>query len=235
METQPALESEIKETIASRTYAIGDIHGCVDALDALLEYLPIRPEDTLVFLGDYVDRGPDSYRVLLRLIEMRDSRPNTVFLRGNHDIWMVRAQHEVSWFKSWLQQGVGGTATLKSYQGMEHVPAEHFAFLEIDCRDFYENEHEIFVHGAVEADLDLEFQTEDWLQWGRVYNQQPHFSGKRVICGHTSQKNGVPLDRDHAVCIDTYCFGGQWLTALCTETGEYFQANQKGETRRAFL
>ena len=227
--------SDLGDSAPARTYAVGDIHGCTHALDTLLEFLPLRPQDTLIFLGDYVDRGPDSMQVLVSLIELRDSRPNTVFLRGNHDLWMVKARDELEWFRSWLSRGVGGRQTLESYGGAAHIPAEHFAFLEIDCRDFYETDTEIFVHGALEHDLDLEFQVEEWLLWARVTDMQPHFSGKRVICGHTSQKNGLPLDLEFAVCVDTWCHGDGWLSALCTQTGEVFQSNKNRQTRKISL
>ena len=71
-----------------RVLAIGDIHGCSGALDALLSAVAVQPDDTLVTLGDYVDRGPDSRGVLDRLIALCRSR-YVVALRGNHDQMMV--------------------------------------------------------------------------------------------------------------------------------------------------
>jgi serine/threonine protein phosphatase 1 len=63
----------------------------------------------------------------------------------------------------------------------------------------------------------------------------PHCSGKVMVCGHTAQKTGAPLDLGHAVCIDTYVYGSGWLTCLDVQTGELWQARQTGETRTGWL
>ena len=212
-----------------RTLAIGDIHGCLTALDALLEFIDLQPADTLIFLGDYVDRGPDSSGVLHRLLEL-STRQNTIFLRGNHDLWMERAREDREWFVSWFARGVGGVETLNSYGTFADVPRSHWQFLD-DLAEYYETETEIFVHGAVDAELEMSEQREQVLLWERINTQAPHFSGKRIICGHTSQKSGLPLDIGHAVCIDTFCCGGLWLSALDVTTNRVWQANHRGETR----
>ena len=215
--------------ISPLTFAIGDIHGCLTALDTLLESLNLQPADTLIFLGDYVDRGPDSRDVLERLIEL-SARDNTIFLRGNHDLWMERARDDDGWFGAWLDRGVGGRATLESYGDFTGVPDSHWQFLD-NLIEYYETEREIFVHGAVDAESELFDQHQQTLLWERINDQAPHFSGKRVICGHTSQKNGLPLDIGHAVCIDTFCCGGGWLTALDVTTNRVWQASEQGATR----
>ena len=76
-----------------KTFVIGDIHGYPGALDALLEVVPFGPDDRLLFLGDYVDKGPDTKGVLDRLVNF-SSRPNTIFLRGNHDQMLLDAHRE---------------------------------------------------------------------------------------------------------------------------------------------
>lgn len=212
-----------------RILAIGDIHGCLTALDLLLDFIALQPDDTLIFLGDYIDRGPDSRGVLNRLIEL-SARPNTIFLRGNHDLWMERARDDRQWYHSWLGRGVGGLETLDSYGSFAEIPLSHWQFLD-NLVEYYETDDEIFVHGAVDAELELFDQHEQVLLWERVDNQAPHFSGKRVICGHTSQKNGLPLDIGHAVCIDTFCCGGGWLSALDVTTNRVWQSDQNGATR----
>lgn len=217
----------------SRILAIGDVHGCLFALDALLDFVQLQPADTLIFLGDYVDRGPNSRGVLERLVEL-STRPNTIFLRGNHDLWMENARDDRQWFVSWLSGGVGGLETLQSYGDFKNIPQAHWQFLD-NLVEYHETENEIFVHGAVDAELELSDQHQQVLLWERVNNQAPHFSGKRVICGHTSQKNGLPLNRSHAVCIDTFCYGGGWLSALDVTTNRVWQANQAGATRRLDL
>ena len=213
----------------SRILAIGDIHGCLTALDTLLEFVPLQPNDSLIFLGDYVDRGPNSRGVIERLIEL-SARPNTIFLRGNHDLWMENAREDRQWFLSWFDRNVGGLETLNSYGSFAEIPLAHWQFLD-NLNEYYETDTEIFVHGAVDAELELSDQHQQVLLWERINNQAPHFSGKRVICGHTSQQNGLPLDISHAVCIDTFCCGGGWLSALDVTTNRVWQANEMGETR----
>ena len=169
-----------------RILAIGDVHGCSTALEALLEFVELRPDDELIFLGDYVDRGPDSRGVLERLIELK-ARDKTTFLRGNHDLWMERARDDDGWFGSWFGKGVGGRETLDSYGNFNDIPNSHWEFLD-DLLGYHETDAEIFVHGAVDADLELFDQHQQTLLWERINDQAPHFSGKRIVCGHTSQK-----------------------------------------------
>jgi serine/threonine protein phosphatase 1 len=166
--------------------------------------------------------------VIEKLIALSAS-PQHVFLRGNHDLWMLNAKHDREWFSSWLS--VGGTETLDSYNAcaLSNVPQEHFNWLE-ETRYFFQTESHIFAHGAISQKPPHE-NREDWLLWRRIYDITPHPSGRRVICGHTAQKDGRPLDIGHAVCIDTFCYGGQWLTALDVDSNQLFQANESSQTR----
>src|SRR5947209_8352154 len=95
-----------------RTLAVGDIHGCLRALDALLAAVRLQPDDRLITLGDYTDRGPDSHGVIERLLELGD-RCRLVCLRGNHDQMMLDARHDPMVLREWLQ--FGGRQTLQSY------------------------------------------------------------------------------------------------------------------------
>ena len=108
-------------------FAIGDIHGCVRTLEALLAELAPTSRDSLVFLGDYVDRGPDSYGVIERLIGMEEASwsgtgPLCIFLRGNHDQMMLDFLGGCSNGELWRANGAG--ATLASYDaaGFATVP-----------------------------------------------------------------------------------------------------------------
>ncbi len=217
---------------SSRLFAIGDIHGCLTSLDSLLVSLELRPEDRLVFLGDYIDRGPNSRGVIERLLEL-ERQGDHIFLRGNHEAWMMSGATNLSMFQSWCE--VGGIETLESYNtfDLNDIPESHWLFIE-RTRLFYETDTHIFVHGA-SGQGPLETTGQHWLLWSRIYNIEPHPSGKRTICGHTSQKNGRPLDRGFAVCIDTHAYGDGWLTALEVTTNEVFQANETGETRNGTL
>lgn len=220
-----------------RVLAIGDVHGCLEPLDALLDWVRPGPDDTVVTLGDYVDRGPDTKGVLDRLIGLKREGLRLVCLRGNHELMMLAARDGRSDLKMWLS--VGGVQALASYapgskqvaSGLLAIPAAHWEFLEYNLLDYYETETHIFVHAGVYPDHDLDEQPENMLYWEFLPEAMRHQSGKTVVCGHTSQKSGEPKVIPGAVCIDTYCHGGGWLTCLEAGTGRYWQTNLRGDRR----
>jgi serine/threonine protein phosphatase 1 len=218
--------------MSDRTIAIGDIHGCSRALDALLDAIRPRPEDTLVTLGDYINRGPDSRGVLDRLIDLgRQCR--LIPILGNHDQMLLdvrSGKYPIYWLLD-----IGGAATLDSYghgRDVGLIPDEHYEFLE-GCVDFHETGTHIFVHANYFPDLPMAEQPVGMLRWESLRDMTPgpHDSGRTVLVGHTSQKGGEILDLGHLVCIDTYCHGGGWLTALEVNTREIWQADQDGNLR----
>lgn len=220
------------------TFAVGDVHGCIAALCMLLATL--KPEENrFIFLGDYIDRGPSSREVIEELIKLA-ANANHVFLRGNHDEWILRARTEKRWFKTWVADGVGGKDTLRSYGAtsfdilaLSHVPEAHFRFLE-STRLYFQTDKDIFVHASISW-MEPENTDAQQLLWRSFGDILPHPSGKRVICGHTSQPNGLPHDKGYAVCVDTFCYQTGWLTALNVDTNEVMQANNHGQTRRFLL
>lgn len=215
--------------MAGRTLAIGDVHGCHRALVTLLGVLALTPDDTVVFVGDAVDRGPSSKQVVDQILALRDEC-EVIFITGNHEEMMRDAISGRGLFNQWLENG--GRATLDSYGGsIEDIPPEHIRFL-VTGRPFWETDTDIFVHASLESDISLPNQTSDFLRWKHLGgSEQPHVSGKRVICGHTSQTDGVPLVLDGWVCIDTFPHGGKWLTCLDVETNHVVQASETGEIR----
>lgn len=221
-----------------RILAIGDIHGCYNALTALEAAVGLSPDDLLITLGDYVDRGPDSAAVIDWLIE-RSQSGKLVPLLGNHERMMLEARSEPFTCEDWLMYG--GDATLESYLrrggrgDLDDVPDRHWQFFERQCRYWYETESHFFVHANALANLPLDQQPEHVLLWERLLETTPHQSGKTMVCGHTPQSSGVPLNLGHAVCIDTWACGNGWLTCLEVETGRYWQANQRRKTRRGTL
>lgn len=217
-----------------RTLAVGDVHGCLTQLDALLAAVAPTPADVLVFLGDYVDRGPDSRGVLDRLIALRGTH-RLVCLRGNHELMMVRSRESRDERTMWLQ--VGGAECLRSYGErpgragtLDDVPAAHWRFLERDCVNWYETATHIFVHAGLARDADLDRQYERELFWEFLDPAAPfsHHTGKRIVCGHSSQRSGRPLAAGDTVCIDTYAYGGGFLTCLDVAAGAYWQADPAG-------
>ena len=214
---------------AGRLLAIGDIHGCDVALATLLSALSPSSDDTVVLLGDIVDRGPGSRQVVEQILALREST-NVVFIRGNHEEMMVEALVQGRGLDAWLH--FGGAATLFSYDGdPRSVPREHLEFLQSSV-DFRETERELFIHANLKPGVPLERQDAQWLRWTHLTGgEAPHPSGKRVICGHTPQKSGSPLCLPGWVCIDTYAYGSGWLTGLDVGSNEIVQANQARQLR----
>src|SRR5689334_21820326 len=132
-----------------RYLAIGDIHGYADVRRRLLEMVEPRPEDQLITVGDYVDRGPDSRSVLDMLIPLHRSG-QLVALRGNHDVMMCDARKGEPYLGDWLRYG--GREALASYgidpalPDLSRIPDEHYRFLEESLLDWYEIDTHFFVH-----------------------------------------------------------------------------------------
>jgi serine/threonine protein phosphatase 1 len=221
-----------------RVLAIGDIHGCSQALIALADAVKFKSDDVIVTLGDYVNRGPNSAAVLHWLVA-RAKTNQLIALRGNHEIMMLRAKANALELREWFRNG--GDATLASYAPFDDagrfadVPDEHWDFIENQCRDWYETETHFFVHANAYPDMPLNEQPDFMLFWEKFDDPPPHQSGKIMVCGHTSQKSGLPKNLGHAVCIDTWACGKGWLTCLDTASGRYWQANQSGEQRSNYL
>ncbi len=219
----------------ARTIAIGDVQGCSKALAALIEAVDPRPADVVVMLGDYVDRGPDSRGVLDRIIAL-GPRCRLVPLLGNHDQMMLEAcsggllpLDTIDWHE------VGGLATLDSYgpdRDIAAIPREHVDFLE-SCRNYHETSTHFFIHANYDSDIPMDEQSVAMYRWEslKYSTPGPHESGKTAVVGHSSQKSGEILDLGHLVCIDTYCHGGGWLTALEVHTGQAWQVDRDGKVR----
>lgn len=217
-----------------RTLAIGDIHGCWRALAALETFAGITVADRVVTLGDYVDRGPDSRRVIEWLIE-HDAIGHLVALRGNHEVMMLAARESSGDRREWLL--CGGDAALASYgiRDLHEIPRAHWTFLATRLRSHFVGERHFFVHANASADVPFDEQPDQMLYWEFFRDPPPHESGLTMVCGHTPQEAGLPLDIGHAVCIDTGACERGWLTCLDVDSGTCWQANEAGETRRFWL
>lgn len=216
-----------------RTIAIGDIHGCSRALCRLLEVIEPEQQDTIVTLGDYINRGIDSKGVLEQLIEL-EHRCRLVSLLGNHEEMLLGAREGRSDLQFFLN--CGGDSMLDSYGStgqLSLVPRDHFAFVE-RCRNYFENDRFIFLHANYKPEISLErldVHTLRWLSLRDYVPAAPHCSGKVAVVGHTPQESGDILDLGYLKCIDTACCTNGWLTALDVESGRKWQANERGEMR----
>ena len=206
------------------TVAIGDIHGMYDMLDRLLveiDAFSIREREIghpkLVFLGDYVDRGPDSRRVVRRLRALQGEF--AVCLRGNHENMMLRCEdRSIDWQKFLVN---GGTQTLASYEGHEDEFKNDRRWM-ASLPTSYEDELRIFVHAGIKPDQPLADQTDDTKIWTR--DEFINFRGgfpKYVVHGHTptfrrySSDPGSPDVRENRCNLDTgACYGGTLSAAF---------------------
>jgi serine/threonine protein phosphatase 1 len=218
--------------MSQRVIAIGDVHGCAGALRALIEAIQPEADDTLISLGDCVDRGPDSREVLDELLALRD-RCRLVPLLGNHEEMMLNFLEGRPQPDNWLM--CGGEATLHSYTKFDKragIPPEHLDFIRTWV-DYAETDTHFFVHGGYHPEQRLVDQR--WQMWRWQSLKQvvpgPHISGKKAIVGHTSLKDGEVLDLGHLMCIDTYCWGGGWLTAFDTTSNRFWQVDRDGQLR----
>ena len=212
---------------SGRLIAIGDIHGHKLALHALLDQINPGEDDTIVTLGDYVNRGPDSCGVLETLLTLQ-GQCRLIPLLGNHEEMMLDSQDDCHAEQRWRYQG--GETTLQSYgdnAGISQIPEDHWEFLS-QCRPYYETEHFIFTHANYCWYSALDQQPTSLLRWLSIEESEPrpHVSGKTVILGHTP---GVIRDNEFCRCIDTGCgFGGQ-LTAMNVVSKESWQVTESGE------
>jgi serine/threonine protein phosphatase 1 len=217
--------------MAARTIAIGDVHGCDAALETVLEAAELRGDDTVVFLGDCIDRGTDSRAVVDRVRQLADVC-RVVAILGNHEEMMLAAAKRTSAGSDWLM--CGGAETLASYQVRRPVelPPSDLKFI-ASWVDYYETPTHFFAHGNYDASLPLADQPWDELRWQPLKWHCPdwHTSGKRAVLGHSAQKDGRIMELPQLVCIDTYCHGGGWLTAFCAESGQVWQADRDGRKR----
>ncbi len=218
----------------SRVIAIGDIHGCSVALSRLLEMIQPASDDTIVGLGDYVDRGVNSAAVLESLVELV-GKCRFVPLIGNHEVMMFRALRDPREVDFWFTHG--GDRTLASYGGrVANVPQHHRTFLG-HCLRYFETPTHIFVHASYVPDVPMQNQPDEVIFWEHIneFVPSPHISGKTFVVGHTPQMDGMVRNLGHIQIIDTWCYGGGWLTALDVASGRLWQANNEGETRELDL
>ena len=200
----------------SKIFAIGDIHGCYDQMIALLKKIPIDfKKDTLVFMGDYIDRGPQSVEVVDYLIKLKKRIPGIIFLKGNHEDMLEKYLNGTDRFTYLLN---GGQQTLDSYlsrstaTGTNPIPPDHMEFYK-SLRLTYETDDYIFVHAGLRPKISLESQDKEDMLWIRdkfLYSRYDF--GKPVIFGHTPL--GEPLVETNKIGIDTGAVYGNALTCV---------------------
>ena len=214
-----------------RLFAVGDIHGCADELVHLLEAVPAGADDTIVFVGDYIDRGANSRGVIDHLMRWRGKTPaRTVFLKGNHeDMALGYVGRGGQWGEAWLRNG--GVAALRSYGIDPHaaradvatrMPPDHVEFMCALEMSFRWNGY-LVVHAGIRPGVSWESQRSEDLLWIREeFLDQPHDLGATVIFGHTPHRRVVD-GQPYRIGIDTGCVYGGALTCLALPEGRVYQ------------
>ena len=204
-----------------KIFAIGDIHGCRDKLARLLSQLPYeRERDLLIFLGDYINRGPESREVIALLCALQKSGGHLITLMGNHEYLLLEYQKSGDPALIPLLRSMQIDATLDSYglkdlhrlHGLAGLPEAHRQFL-AGLRYFYQTDTHIFVHAGLYPGLPLDRQDPSALTEVRdVFLASDYDFGKVVVFGHSTFQ--TPLVTQTKIGIDTGAVNGNLLTAL---------------------
>ena len=203
-----------------RLFAIGDVHGRLDKLQSLMAVIPWDLEqDTLLFVGDYIDRGPDSAGVVEHILGLRQWSDRVVCLMGNHERLLLD-------FIAGRDNGMyllnGGRETIESYGGQDAgIPEDHFEFFN-SLPYLYETGEQIFVHAGLRDGLPLEAQDPQDLLWIRdefIHSTYDH--GRIVVFGHTPVQE--PIVQFNKIGIDTGAVFGGRLTCVEFPGGYFYQ------------
>lgn len=212
---------------SQRVYVIGDVHGCAQELGTILSHVMevASGSDTIIFIGDYIDRGPSSSSVIDIALELKANHERTVFLKGNHEAMLLDYLDKPRSIESRFLQ-FGGVETFQSYgASTEQVyedpksifPESHLSFfsnlsLGVIWHDF------VMVHAGIRFTLPLEEQKEEDLLWIREeFVPIKHPLPYTIVFGHTPQKK-ILLDMPYKIGIDTGCVYGNKLS--CIELSE---------------
>ena len=220
--------------MSKRVFAIGDIHGEVEALENLITSLNAKPEDEFIFLGDYIDRGKSSKQVIDFLINL-SKKHDCTFVRGNHEEFLLKSliEDDKNFHDFWCRHG--GDQALKSY-GVETVaelrikmPDDHLAFY-LNTVSAHEIDTHIFSHANWECHKPLKDQDTAHLRYHFMDVARPVSTFKKqVVVGHSALMTGKPAHKGNFLCIDTVQYG--WLTAYDVTNGGFYQASKENKTR----
>jgi predicted phosphodiesterase len=207
----------------NKLFAIGDIHGCLEKLEDLIEIIAANPKkDELVFIGDYIDRGSFGREVVDYVIGLKDKFKKVTCLLGNHEQMFLNylegAEEELYLYN-------GGKSTLSGYgiksadlpdERKKKMPKEHTLFYRA-LLPYYQTKDYIFAHAGLMPGVPLEKQVTEDLLWVRhEFIDSNYDFGKRVIFGHTPLSK--PLIMENKIGIDTGAVYGGKLT--CVELPE---------------
>lgn len=241
----PKGEKMYADSVSGNVIAISDIHGEAGKADAMLNYLvkhDYHKDRWIVFLGDYVDRGPDSNATIHLLINFQKFHPQTTFLCGNHDLNLVKAlnlyenPHQAFYWERIPRRNADVMRSYQATDGMdlwEKMPLEHKWFL-MDLPWCVEHPDFFFVHAGLDPTESYEDQVQvmkerdmgifkpKWMYDDRLAFVAPTNTPKTVVSGHTILQK--PIREENRVLIDTGCGYGGPLTALFLPEYKILQA-----------
>jgi serine/threonine protein phosphatase 1 len=203
--------------VTAKTYAIGDIHGSLAKLRRLVARCEREADGgpmRFVFIGDYIDRGPDSRGVIDYVIDLQSRLgTNAICLKGNHEALALAAVDSSDHEDQWLFNG--GDTTLESYHAetARDLPEELVAWLS-SLQLAYDDGQRLFVHAGVNPARALDAQDEHDLLWIREpFLVDARDYGRLIVHGHTPTRNGRPDLQPNRLNIDTGAVFGGPLTA----------------------
>jgi serine/threonine protein phosphatase 1 len=211
-------------------FVIPDIHGCADQLKLILNRItPLRPQDKLIFLGDYIDRGDSSYEVIEILISLRSkyTKNNVIFLRGNHEELLLNSLglgpkgtqftlNQVSDYSMWINNGgedtiinyakqkgieIKNPKELPSHRCLSFIDKKHIDFIQNETQLYYELDNYIFVHASYDINIPTNQQDSSTLLWDRTL----YSSVKSII----SQGKKLPWEQ---IIIAGHNFDGPFIS-----------------------
>ena len=229
--------STITEGTGNRIFVFGDLHGCPDEPALVLRHLEehegLCDDDTVVFVGDYIDRGPDTRGVLDLMIDLKTRFPRSRFLRGNHEDMML----DFLGFGGRLGQAFlynGGIETIQSYgisvfsapeEMVGALPPAHFQFL-CSLESILVIDNFIVVHAGLNPLRDLSAQNDGDVFWIRdEFISNIHPFGRTVVFGHTPHQE-ILLHLPYKIGIDTGLVFGNKLTCVELKSGTAFQVGR---------
>ena len=212
----------------NKIFAIGDIHGCFDKLQRLILEIKADPvNDTLVFIGDYIDRADGGREVVDYILKLKKTFQNVICLRGNHESMLLRYLDGV---EEDIYLANGGFATLKAYGisrsdapkvRKKKIPPDHLKFFKT-LLPYHETDQFIFVHAGLIPGVPLTHQSLYDMQWIRqTFIDSDDDFGKRVVFGHTHFSE--PLVEDNKIGIDTGAVYGGRLTCVELPALKFYQ------------
>ncbi|SHO42539.1 metallophosphoesterase family protein [Desulfopila aestuarii] len=228
-------------TAAPRIFAVGDIHGCFNKLETLLKRLPFHREtDTLVFLGDYINRGPDSKKVLDLLIEVKETCSNAIFLKGNHEQALLEyhATGNADTLSMLREMGIAATidsfgSTVRQLQGLSTFSSAQREFL-LSLAFAYIADKTVFTHADINMEIigamengvydqsDNELAESMLLSSRRLTMPNAATYGYTMVFGHTPFE--LPLVLPDRIGIDTGAVYGNFLTAVELPARNFYHA-----------